>query len=29
LQRGDAVAAQRNLDLAEKEVSKLEKFLGH
>jgi serine/threonine-protein kinase len=29
LQRGDAAAAQRNLDLAEKEVSKLEKFLGH
>jgi outer membrane biosynthesis protein TonB len=28
LQRGDAAAAQRNLDLAEKEVSKLEKFLG-
>ncbi|HMD70736.1 MAG TPA: serine/threonine-protein kinase [Bryobacteraceae bacterium] len=27
-QRGDAAAAQRNLDLAEKEVSKLEKFLG-
>jgi serine/threonine-protein kinase len=29
LQRGDAAAGQRNLDLAEKEVSKLEKFLGH
>ena len=29
LQRGDAAATQRNLDLAEKEVSKLEKFLGH
>jgi serine/threonine-protein kinase len=29
LQRGDAAAAQRNLDLAEKEVAKLEKFLGH
>jgi serine/threonine-protein kinase len=29
LQRGDAAAAERNLDLAEKEVSKLEKFLGH
>jgi serine/threonine-protein kinase len=29
VQRGDAAAAQRNLDLAEKEVSKLEKFLGH
>jgi hypothetical protein len=29
LKRGDAPAAQRNLDLAEKEVSKLEKFLGH
>jgi serine/threonine-protein kinase len=29
LQRGDPVAAKRNLDLAEKEVSKLEKFLGH
>ncbi len=28
LQRGDAAAGQRNLDLAEKEVSKLEKFLG-
>jgi serine/threonine-protein kinase len=28
LQRGDAAAAQRNLDLAEKEVAKLEKFLG-
>jgi len=28
LQRGDAAAAQKNLDLAEKEVSKLEKFLG-
>jgi serine/threonine-protein kinase len=29
LQRGDAAAGQRNLDLADKEVSKLEKFLGH
>jgi hypothetical protein len=29
LQRGDAAATRRNLDLAEKEVSKLEKFLGH
>jgi serine/threonine-protein kinase len=29
VQRGDAAAAQRNLDLAEREVSKLEKFLGH
>jgi hypothetical protein len=29
LQRGDAAAGQRNLDLAEKEVAKLEKFLGH
>ena len=29
VQRGDAAAAQRNLDLAEKEVAKLEKFLGH
>jgi serine/threonine-protein kinase len=29
LQRSDAAATQRNLDLAEKEVSKLEKFLGH
>jgi serine/threonine-protein kinase len=29
LQRGDAATAQRNLDLAEKEVAKLEKFLGH
>jgi hypothetical protein len=29
LQRGDAAASQRNLDLAEKEVSKLENFLGH
>jgi serine/threonine-protein kinase len=29
LKRGDAVAAKRNLDLAEKEVSKLENFLGH
>jgi serine/threonine-protein kinase len=29
LQRGDAAATQRNLDLAEKEVSKLENFLGH
>ena len=29
LQRGDAAAAKRNLDLAEKEVSKLENFLGH
>jgi serine/threonine-protein kinase len=29
LQRGDPAAAQRNLDLAEGEVSKLEKFLGH
>ena len=28
VQRGDAAAAQRNLDLAEKEVAKLEKFLG-
>ena len=28
LQRGDAAAGRRNLDLAEKEVSKLEKFLG-
>ena len=28
VQRGDATAAQRNLDLAEKEVAKLEKFLG-
>ena len=28
LQRGDAAAGQKNLDLAEKEVSKLEKFLG-
>jgi serine/threonine-protein kinase len=28
LQRGDAAAAQKNLDLAEREVSKLEKFLG-
>ncbi len=28
LQQGDAAAGQRNLDLAEKEVSKLEKFLG-
>jgi serine/threonine-protein kinase len=28
LQRGDAAAVQSNLDLAEKEVSKLEKFLG-
>ena len=28
LQRGDAAAGQRNLDLAEKEVAKLEKFLG-
>jgi serine/threonine-protein kinase len=28
LQRGDVAAAQRNLDLAEKEVAKLEKFLG-
>jgi serine/threonine-protein kinase len=29
LQRGDAAVGQRNLDLAEKDVSKLEKFLGH
>jgi serine/threonine-protein kinase len=29
LQRGDAAAGQRNLDLAEREVSKLETFLGH
>jgi serine/threonine-protein kinase len=28
LNRGDAQAAKRNLDLAEREVSKLEKFLG-
>ena len=28
LSRGDAQAAKRNLDLAENEVSKLEKFLG-
>ena len=29
VRNGDAQAAKRNLDLADREVSKLESFLGH